>query len=111
VSRHLEEGEEILESRLPVQLTVVKELNEISRASLPGMIHAARYQVEIWDKNVLPTEPQYLGLAGSPTKVSKVFPPPQRSGGELLEGDADVIVQQLIGKLSEKKIFQKLQLV
>lgn len=110
VSRHLEEGEEVIESKLPVLLTVIKELNEVRRASLPGMIHAARYEVEVWGKAALPTEDQYLGLAGSPTKVSKVFPPPTRSGGEILQGDPATICNQLIEKLQEKKLFEKLQL-
>src|SRR5690606_1120648 len=44
VHRHLEDGVEVVETAMPVLVTALKELNKVRRASLPGMIRAARYK-------------------------------------------------------------------
>ena len=75
VHRHLEEGTEIVETRLPALLTVIKEINEIRFAGMPVVLRGARYQVPVWSKDDIPHQPEHLGLKGSPTRVSKVFPP------------------------------------
>ncbi len=48
VHRQLEDGVEVVETSMPVLFTALKELNKVRRASLPGMIHAARYKPTIW---------------------------------------------------------------
>src|SRR5690606_13221418 len=44
VHRHLEDGVEVVETKLPALITALQELNKVRRASLPGMIRAARYK-------------------------------------------------------------------
>ena len=50
------------------------------------------------------TAPEKLGLDGSPTKVVKIFSPPARGGGEMLTGEPEEIVDQLVKKLKETVI-------
>ncbi|CCQ92451.1 Protein FixA [[Clostridium] ultunense Esp] len=96
VHRKIEGGYEILESTLPALITVDKSINKVSRASLPNMIRAARYQPVIWSVNDLEgIDRNQLGLKGSPTVVGRIFPPPKPTGGKKLEGPVENQVKEL----------------
>lgn len=99
--RLLEAGFEAIESPLPCVLTVVKELNEPRLPSLKGKIDARKARITVWKAADLQCDPKCLGLDGSPTKVVKVFTPPSRKGGEILRGEPDEIVKQLVAKLRD----------
>ena len=86
VHRHLEGGTEVVEAALPALLTVVKEINVIRYSSLEDMIRAATYRVPVWGVDALQADPGRIGLKGSPTLVRRVFAPPARQGGEVMEG-------------------------
>jgi len=76
VHRHLEDGVERVKARLPVLITALAELNRPRRASLPGILRAARYQPIVWTTNDFPTiDRAKIGLRGSPTIVSKTWVP------------------------------------
>lgn len=110
VQRHLEEGREVIETRLPALLTVVKEINEVRFANWPNTLRAARYKPVLWSTQDVPHEPQYLGLKGSPTLVSRVFAPPQRAGGEVLTGDQQEAAAAVVEKLMAAGLREKLQI-
>lgn len=104
VSRKLETGKEVVKAKLPALMTVVKDLNEIRYASLPDLINGARAEIEVWGKEDLELDEGKIGLEGSPTWVDKIFPPPEREGGEVISGGeekpaeaAKVLVEKLIG--------------
>jgi len=96
VERMLEEGFEIIETPLPALLTVVKEINEPRIPSLKGMMRAKSAKIVTWGQKDLDLDPQNIGLCGSPTQVVKIFTPQQRSGGQILKGEAPEIAQQLV---------------
>jgi len=105
ISRKLESGKEIIKAELPALLTVVKGLNEIRYASLPDMIRGARAEIEVWGEGDLELDESKIGLSGSPTQVGRIFPPPEREGGEIIpggkedpKGAARVLAEKLIGK-------------
>ena len=105
VERRLENGVEVVKARLPAVVTVVEEINELEYAPLPEMIRAARYEAEVWTSNDLDVEEQFLGLKGSPTTVSEIFPPPQPEAGEIIAGgrnDPAAAVQELVDKLIQR---------
>lgn len=111
VQRHLEEGTEVVETRLPALLTVIKEINEIRFAGMPEVLRGARYQVSVWTKDDVPHQPELLGLKGSPTRVSKVFPPPLRTGGEIIPGAAEnpeAAARALVEKLLARGLREKI---
>ncbi|EHQ90003.1 electron transfer flavoprotein subunit beta/FixA family protein [Desulfosporosinus youngiae] len=99
--RKTESGRQIVEAQLPALLTVEKELNDLRYASLPNMMKAAAYEPEVWDVKALPFDVKQMGLKGSPTSVSRIFAPPGRSGGEIIDatndpaGIAATVVQKL----------------
>jgi electron transfer flavoprotein beta subunit len=97
--RLLETGFESIESPLPCVLTVVKEINEPRLPSLRGKMAAKKATITTWGAEDIAAEPECLGLDGSPTKVVRVFSPPPREGGEILEGEPAEVVAKLAEKL------------
>lgn len=104
VHRKLDDGHEVVVSKLPCLITVEKEINDLRYESLPNMLRAARYQPVILGVADLQADLTMMGLKGSPTSVSKIFAPSQRNQGELLKGTEQEIVNQLIERLSQKAI-------
>lgn len=104
IHRKREDGYEVVQSTLPCLFSVEKEINEVPYAPLPNMIRAARYQPVIWSVNDLEdVDRSQLGLKGSPTIVSKVWPPEKPKGGEMLQGEPQEQVEQLMAILLTKK--------
>ncbi len=99
--RLLENGFEVIQAPLPCVLTVVKELNEPRLPSLKGKMNAKKAVITVWKAADLAADPKCLGLDGSPTKVVRIFTPPPRQGGEILKGEPDEIVAQLVAKLKD----------
>lgn len=89
VVRKTESGRQVVEAQLPALLTVEKELNDLRYATLPNMMKAASYEPEMWNAKSLPYDLTQMGLKGSPTSVSRIFAPPGRNGGEIMDGTKD----------------------
>ncbi|MGQ9585579.1 MAG: electron transfer flavoprotein subunit beta/FixA family protein [Anaerolineae bacterium] len=107
VERLLEEGREVVESRLPALLTVVKGINEPRYPTFAGIRRAARMEIPVWKAGDLPgINPKLLGLDGSPTRVVKVFTPPPRSGVcQIIEGET---VEELANALADRLLAEKI---
>ena len=99
VERLLEDGYVRLKSKLPILLTVVKEINEPRLPSLKGKMAAKKAEIQIWNHENIDLDPQRIGLTGSPTQVMKIFTPPKPSGGKIFEGDVRQAVADLLGEL------------
>ncbi len=103
VERLLEEGREVVETRLPALLTVVKDINQPRYPTFRGIRTARRMEIPVWGADEIKAEPRYLGLDGSPTQVIRVFTPPKREGRvEMIAGDsvdetADALADRLLG--------------
>lgn len=100
--RLLEEGYEVIESTLPVMITVVKEINEPRMPSLKGKIRANKMTMPVWNAPQINADPDKIGLRGSPTVVNKIFSPPKRTGGKVLKGEVKQVVEELVKEMSEK---------
>lgn len=107
VERLLEEGREVVETRLPALLTVVKDINQPRYPTIMGIRRATRTEIPVWTAADLPdAKPELLGLKGSPTQVVRVFNPPPRSGQiVMIEGEspqeqavklADLLLQEKV---------------
>lgn len=99
--RMTEEGYEIIESPLPVLLTVVKEINEPRLPSLKGLIKAKNAKITLWNSKDIEAEPDSIGLNGSPTQVVKIFSPPPREKGQIFEGAAEETADKLFNILNK----------
>lgn len=105
VEREHEEGYEIIETTVPVLLTVVKSINEPRLPTVKGTMKANRKDIPVVTVTDVEVDPDRLGLKGSPTQVRRIFTPQQRTQGEIIQADsARQSVAMLIQKLSEAKI-------
>lgn len=100
--RMTEEGYDIVESPLPCLITVVKEINEPRLPSLKGKMRAKKIEIRKLEAKDLDADPDSLGLKGSPTKVVKIFTPPPRKGGQILEGEAKDTSAKLVELLKNE---------
>lgn len=104
VHRHLEDGVERIRAKLPVLITALSELNRPRRASLPGVLRAARYKPIVWSTKDFPDlDRTKIGLKGSPTIVSKTWvPEPRQVNTEVITtDDAEAACDTLVHRLSE----------
>lgn len=104
VERMTEEGYEIIEIPLPGLLTVVKEINEPRLPSLKGKMKAKKIEIPVWTAEDLSCDENKIGLDGSPTRVVKVFTPPPREGGRVLEGEPTETAKELAGLIKSAVI-------
>ncbi|NLG29091.1 MAG: electron transfer flavoprotein subunit beta/FixA family protein [Chloroflexi bacterium] len=103
VERLLEEGREVVETRLPALLTVVKDIN-VPRSPTPrGLRRASRAEITVWGPDDLPgADATALGLDGSPTRVIRIATPDARAGtvrmmvGESVEAQAAALADLVI---------------
>jgi electron transfer flavoprotein beta subunit len=107
VERSLDEGREIVLTRLPALLTVVKDINIPRLAAIADVRRAVRMPIPTWTAADLPgVDPRKLGLEGSPTRVVKIASPPVRAtAAEMIPADsADQAASELVEKLVAAKV-------
>ena len=100
VERMMEDGYDLIESQVPVLLTVVKEINNPRVASLKGKMIAKKAVIRILNAADVGADTKKIGLNGSPTQVMKIFTPPRRTGGEKFTGEARDVAAALVKRLS-----------
>lgn len=107
VERLLEEGREVVEAGLPALLTVVKDINSPRYPSLRGLRAARRKEIPVWTAADLPAcDLGRVGLEGSPTRVVRVFSPPQREGeATILQGQSpEAAAERLVDLLRQERV-------
>jgi electron transfer flavoprotein alpha/beta subunit len=101
IQRLMDEGYDVIESALPVLLTVVRELNEPRLPSLKGKMAAKKAVIQIWGHADIMADLNDLGMKGSPTQVKNIFSPEARANRKLLQGtpeeQVDALMQELRG--------------
>ncbi len=100
MERMMDDGYDVLAAGYPLLLTVVKDINEPRVPSLKGKMKAKKAEITILSADDVGADPRKIGLAGSPTQVVDVFPPPPRGERALLTGSIDEQVKQLVEKLA-----------
>lgn len=102
--REVEEGAEVIETRLPALVTVVKGINEPRIPSFSSIAEALEKEIPTWTAQNLEVDPERLGLQGSPTRVIRVWTPEPRGGGQILTGEPEETARKLAQILREEKI-------
>jgi electron transfer flavoprotein beta subunit len=103
VQRLMDEGYDIVESSLPVLLTVVKELNIPRLPSLRGKMAVKRADIKKWGSLDIQADEKKIGIKGSPTQVKNIFAPEARSDRKILHGTPEEQVSALINELKGLK--------
>ena len=83
-------------------MSVVKEINEPRLPSLRGKMKAKKAEIKKMTNAELGLDVNDIGLEGSPTVVNKIFTPPVREGGQMLEGDLPDVCEQLVDLLKNE---------
>jgi electron transfer flavoprotein beta subunit len=104
VERQLEGGREVVKAKLPAVLCCIKDINHPRYPSLLGIRKAAKIEVPVWSAADLGAEVSRVGAAGARFQVESIAPPPQRSGGEILSGDAEAATDALVERILGMKI-------
>ena len=105
VSRELDEGYEIIETELPALVTVVKSINDPRLPTVRGTMKANRIEIPVWSAEDIEVNVEKIGFKGSPTQVRKIFAPPARTQGEMIQADdVQTAAAALAAKLKEAKI-------
>lgn len=99
VFRMMDEGYDVVESSLPVLLTVVKEINEPRLPSLKGKMAAKKAEIKKWNHLDIMADENNIGLKGSPTQVKNIFTPEAKSERKIFEGTPEEQVEALIQEL------------
>ena len=105
--RELEDGYEVIEARLPVLLTIIKEMNEASYPTLNGIHEAYNKEIKVWKADDINADSEKIGLKASPTMVKKIFSPSPKGQGLMLQGSIKEMAHDLIERLKEREIIQK----
>jgi electron transfer flavoprotein beta subunit len=105
VRREIEGGNQVIEAKMPVMLTVELELAAPRYASLPNLIRSIRHDIKTWGAKDLGAAPEMLGLKGSPTSVKTIFAPPPRKGGPVFDSSEGMekAIDGLLDTLFEKE--------
>jgi electron transfer flavoprotein beta subunit len=106
VERMLEGGREVLTSRLPCVVSVVKEINEPRYPSFMGIRKAAKASIPAWTAADLNLDPATVGAAASGVSWAEVSLPPAREGAcQIITGDTpEAMAAALVDKLMAEKI-------
>lgn len=106
VEREHEDGYEIIDVQLPAMISVIKSAEYEPRfPSVKGTMKANRTEIPVWTAGDVNADDKKIGLQGSPTKVNKIFSPPRRTQGVVIQLDsARASVAALVERLAEAKI-------
>lgn len=103
IQRLMDEGYDVVESSIPVLLTVVKELNEPRLPSLKGKMNAKKAEIKKWTAADINAEEVNTGLKGSPTQVKNIFAPEAKKDRKMLKGTIEQQVDALVNELRSLK--------
>jgi len=97
-----DEGYNIIDVKLPVLLTGISPSSFEPRSPpLPNIIKAKKKPFITWNTDDLGGEKGKYGLAGSLTQVIKIYAPPTRQRGIVIEDEPEAAVEKLIELLNK----------
>jgi len=103
VAHEVEGGlERVVELDLPAMVSVQTGLNEPRYVSIRGIRKVSSMEIPVQGAGDLGLDAVAVGEAGAMVTVEELFLPPKGEGAEMLEGDDEEMVEQLVAKLREQ---------
>lgn len=107
VKKLIEGGHQILEADLPVLITMTMPVDYASKYPSFMAAHKAQDKKTVtWTEKEIGADMHKLGLEGSPTRVSRIFPPAARQKGEMFNGSAEEMAAKFV-EILKKESFIK----
>ncbi len=107
IKRMIDEGYEVVKSPLPLLITVTKEINVPRLPSLRGIARSKSLKIPVWTAGDIDIDPAKAGLAGSYTRVVKIFTPAREKKAEMLKGEPEGQVSCLVARLRENGLIRQ----
>ena len=105
VKKETETGYQMIETKTPAVLTVVKTAFEPRMATVKAKIAANRKPISVITSKDIEIDLIRAGLKGSPTKVKKTFTPPMKGDSMIIAEDtAEASAHKLVSILDDKNI-------
>jgi electron transfer flavoprotein beta subunit len=105
IEKATSDGYEVIETSLPLVITVSNEIGEPRYPTIKGIMAAKKVEPIIWKPADIGAEPAKLGAAGKRAAVQKLYQPVHEGKCEFAEGDnPEEIATSLAVKLREAKI-------
>lgn len=93
--RYTETGTQVVQAKLPVVCTILKDANVPRIPSLRGKMKSRKAEIPVWGLNDLGLTEEETGLNGSPTKVVVTRTPEARTGGQINTGTPEELAKRL----------------
>ncbi len=107
VKKLIEGGHQILEADLPVLITMTMPVDYAPKYPSFMAAHKAQDKKTVtWTEKEIGADMHKLGLEGSPTRVSRIFPPAARQKGEMFSGSAEEMAAKFV-EILKKESFIK----
>lgn len=104
--RDMEESFEVVETGVPVLLTVTSEINQPRLPSMTEILKAARKPVYEWKAADIGISTDEVGAGASSIEVISNLAPEQERKGIIYEGDLDEAVDNLVDSLLKERVLQ-----
>ena len=99
-----EDGYEVMTSPTPVVLTAIRAA-DLRLPNIKSKMAARKKEIPVMTAADVDVSPCVIGLAGSPTQVKKVFPPPVKGTSEVITPeDAKSAATAIIAQLKSKYV-------
>jgi len=99
--RLMEDHYEKVKVKLPVLITVVKEINEPRIPSLKGLLKAKKAEIKKLTAEQIEGDEKFFGQDGSPTRVVDVWTQELKKEGKVIEGEAEDLAEEIVKQLKE----------
>lgn len=105
VHKLIEGGHQVMEADLPALVTMTMPVDYAAKYPSFMAAHKAQDKVtKTWTAAHIGADPKKLGLDGSPTRVSRIFPPPARAKGEMYQGSAEELAARFVEILKKESV-------
>lgn len=101
VQRITEDGYEVIETSLPVILTVVKDINIPRLPTLRGKLISKKTEIPVLTHQDIGTDSDKVGLEGSATWVIKIFSPEVKKDSKIFKDNLESSVEEMTNVLKE----------
>ncbi len=103
VQKETDEGFINIQGKYPLVVSVLQTNEEPRPFTIKGYINSYNADIKVVTKDDIEIPEELTGFKGSPTYVSKSFPPHFERNSEILKGDTEEVCTQLINVINVKK--------